>query len=65
MTPLLILLVVLALLLLYKTTSPYVAMDPPDLYAWAPGARRAIPIDPPVPGIDWRLHPSIAFKGTS
>ena len=61
MTPLLILLIVLAVALLYKTMSPYVALDPPDLYAWAPGVPRPIPRDPPTPGLNWRLHPSIGF----
>jgi hypothetical protein len=57
MTPFLTILIVLALVLLYKTTSPYVAMSPPSLY------NRPIPIDPPTPGLDWRLHPSIHFMG--
>ena len=44
-----ILLIVLALALLAKTVSPYVAFDPVTLYT------RAIPSDPPVPGLSWRL----------
>jgi hypothetical protein len=65
MMPLLMILIVLALMLLYKTTSPYVAMVPENMYAWAPGVARPIPIDPPTPGLDWRLHPSIGFRGTN
>jgi hypothetical protein len=63
MTPLLILLIVLALVLLYKNVSPYTQLVPHDMYAWAPGVPRPIPMDPPTPGLDWRLHPSIRFLG--
>ena len=64
MTPLLILLIVLALVLLYKNVSPDTQLVPHDMYAWAPGVPRAIPVDPATPGLDWRLHPSIYFRGT-
>ena len=43
------LLLLLALALLAKTVSPYVTFDPVTLYT------RAIPSDPPVPGLAWRL----------
>ena len=66
MTPLLILLIVLALVLLYKNVSPFNnELVPHDMYAWRNLTPRPIPIDPPTPGLDWRLHPSIRFLGTN
>ena len=65
MTPLIILLIVLALALLYKNVSPFNnEFVPRNMYAWTPGVPRAIPVDPPTPGPDWRLHPSIRFLGS-
>ena len=65
MTPLLILLIVLALALLYKNVSPFNnELVPHNMYAWSPGVPRPIPVDPPTPGLDWRLHPSIRFMGS-
>ena len=46
-----LLLIILALALLAKTASPYIAFRPPTMYT------RPIPRDPTPPGLLWTLSP--------